>query len=128
MTETELWQWMMDGKYPPGYPDINHPEIVPLERKALASLSKDITVSKWQGHNKPEKKEIWSKGTRVKVVMVSRMGDVGITNNLRANAGYCHRVNCIQGEWDVLGDGSRVVPLQPEGLLVDIQVIEDAHA
>ena len=31
-------------------------------------------------------------GNRVRLVMASRMGDVGITNNLDAESGYTHRV------------------------------------
>jgi hypothetical protein len=125
MTETELWEWMMDGKNPPGYPDIDHPEIVPLERKALATLSREIVMTKWQGHNKPEKKVKVPAGTRVKVVMVSRMGDVGITDNLKADTGYHYRVICLKGEFDVFGDGKQIVPTEPENLLLDIEPIED---
>ena len=121
MTETQLWEWMFAGKNPPGYPDID--QIVPEERRAFATLSRDITVKKWRGHGKPEKKVTWKAGTRVKVVMVSRMGDVGITDDLRAENGYSYRVNCVEGEWDVMGDGKQVIPLQPENLLTNIERI-----
>ena len=66
-----------------------------------------------------------AKGTRIKVVMASRMGDVGITPNLDAHNGYVVRINCIDGEWDMFGDGKQIIPLKPEGVLVDIHPIED---
>lgn len=61
-----------------------------------------IDFSKWVPHHR----ETWSHpfavtakpvknipgGARVKIVMVSRMGDVGITTNLMAETGYEARV------------------------------------
>lgn len=39
-----------------------------------------------------DKRLLIAKGVTVKVVMVSRFGDIGITNNLRADRGYLWRV------------------------------------
>lgn len=126
MTETELWEWMMDGNYPPGYPDMDRPELVKLARRAFATLARDTVFAKWRGHDKPEKRVTIPAGTRVKVNMASRLGDVGITDDLGANTGYCYRVTCIEGEWD-LGNG-KVIPLKPEGLLLNIEPIEDPRS
>src|SRR4051812_37168314 len=100
MTESELWNWMMDGNYPKGWPN------VPREhRTATAVLTKEISVKKWHGHRKPETTEVWSAGKKVKVVMASRFGDVGITDDLSAENGYHYRTPCDE----------------PAGLLTDIQ-------
>jgi len=123
MTETELWEWMMDGNYPPGH--MTH--FVKLKRRAFAVLARDVIFNKWQGHDKKDKVETILAGTKVKVVMASRMGDVGITDNLKVDNGYHYRVNCIEGEWDVMGDGKELIPLKPEGLLLNIEPVEDPN-
>jgi hypothetical protein len=137
MNEEELWKWMMEGNYPPTYDELH----ITLHRRALATLSQDITYKatvdrkvmlpymKRKGRKTTrEVDKILTKGTRVNVVMASRMGDVGITPNLDAEHGYCTRIICIEGEWDMFGDGKRIIQLQPEGVLVDIELIEDPRS
>lgn len=56
----------------------------------LATLTEDTKFRQWNGHGaNPEFTEYWRpKGTAVKIVMVSRFGDVGITTDLSADNGY----------------------------------------
>lgn len=90
MTQAELWEWMMDGNYPKGWP-----KTPKEERRATAKLTRDITVKRWRGHGVPDKTEVWPAGKIVKVVMASRFGDVGITDDLTTLHGYQHRVACV---------------------------------
>ena len=53
-------------------------------RRALATVSKDTKTIK--------------AGTRVKVVMASRFGDVGITTDLTRDRGYDTRVQCVESD------------------------------
>lgn len=107
MTETQLWEWMMDGKARGEFPN------------ALATISKPITLRKWMGHfAEPEFSEVpLEAGTRVRVVMASRFGDVGITDDLEAVTGYHYRSPCVEGEVH----GGKI---KPAGLLVDIEKVE----
>lgn len=59
-----------------------------------AKTTKDIEMSVWNGHNaKPEYSDhVCKAGTKVLIWMVSRMGDVGITDNLKDALGYSARV------------------------------------
>lgn len=107
MTEKELWEWMMDGNYPKGWPEVRREH-----RAAIATLSKDIVMKKWQGHGENDLHVPMKKGDKVKVVMASRFGDVGITDDLSAENGYHYRTTCVR-EDDKPGDG----------LLVDIQPV-----
>lgn len=103
----------------------------------LATLSRDVQYTatvrrkvltprmRREGDTEREVKKTLPKGTRVNVVMASRMGDVGITPDLDADRGYVVRINCIEGEWDMFGDGKHVIPLKPEGVLTNIEPIED---
>jgi hypothetical protein len=138
ITETQLHAWMMDGNYPPHYHDGNHPAFCKkLDRRATATLNRDVEYRteekrkvitprmRREGQTHREVTKTLRKGSRVKVVMASRMGDVGITPNLDAQNGYVVRINCVEGEWDMFGDGKQVIPLKPEGVLVDIHPIED---
>lgn len=100
MNEAELWDWMMEGK--------SKSE----DRRATAILTREITVRKWQGHFDPEKVETWPAGKKVKVVMASRFGDVGITDDLDAIFGYCYRTTCLDTD---MGKAT--------GLLPDIQKV-----
>lgn len=130
MTETELWHWMMEGNYPPGYPDMDRLELVPLERRAFATLSADIRYTaevkrkvltprmRREGKTTKEITKTLRKGTKVKVVMASRMGVVGITPDLEAHRGYHVRIPCIEA--DYVG-----YPIEPTGLLIDIEPVED---
>lgn len=58
-----------------------------------AKTTKDIMMSVWNGKHEPSveancKDHICKAGTRVRVWMVSRMGDVGVTDNLINPKGY----------------------------------------
>ena len=114
MTETQLWEWMMDGNYPPGETDPFKRE----HRTATATLSRDIEVTKHDTLRRTEKKEIWKAGKRVKVVMASRFGDVGITDDLTAEYGYHYRTPCVE---DTLEGPMGSFPIKPAGLLLDIK-------
>jgi hypothetical protein len=157
VTEENLWNWMMDGNYPPGYPDMDRPELESLNRRAHATLSRDVqyvdtvTVTKKpattarkgfrqpansktranqrgrkRGKKMPEaEREVevevvktMSKGSRVNVVMASRMGDVGITQDLEAEHGYVVRIDCVENEF-------MEQIRKPQGILIDIMPIED---
>lgn len=67
---------------------------VPHERKTwpwrYATLKKDINF--FYGDNN-ETEKIIPAGTTVKIVMVSRLGDVGITDDLSKDFGYQRRVS-----------------------------------
>lgn len=60
----------------------------------IARLKADTQFRRWHGHNaKPEFSQYTvTAGTLVKIVMVSRFGDVGITTDLSAENGYGARV------------------------------------
>jgi len=58
-----------------------------------AKTTKDLTMSVWNGRHEPSvdvnyEKHICLAGTRVRVWMVSRFGDVGVTDNLDNPNGY----------------------------------------
>lgn len=58
-----------------------------------AKTTRDIEMDVWNGNHHPSveancKKHICKAGTRVRVWMVSRFGDVGITDNLKNPKGY----------------------------------------
>lgn len=58
-----------------------------------ATTTKDLTMSVWNGNHHPSVEEnctkhICKSGTRVRVWMVSRFGDVGVTDNLTNTKGY----------------------------------------
>lgn len=59
----------------------------------ICVLREDAPFSKWQGHSAPSIDGTWPAGTPVKVVMVSRFWDVGITDDLGAENGYHARVS-----------------------------------
>lgn len=76
----------MEGKSSKGQ------EILPTH--AYVTTAKPITMHKWQGHGvKPEfiDKEV-PVGSTLKVVMISRFGDFGLTDDLQADHGYHSRV------------------------------------
>jgi hypothetical protein len=110
MTETELWEKMMDGKN------------FGCFLQAFATLSRPIAMRKWRGHGMtPEFDEVHvPAGTKVRVVMASRLGDVGITDDLLATSGYHYRTTCIDGE---LNGPQGPVKLEPAGLLENIEMI-----
>jgi len=137
MTETELWDWMMAGNYPEGYPDMDNLELVSLDRRAFATLSADVMYRmevkrkvltprmKREGLTTREVTKTLRKGSKVKVVMASRMGDVGITPNLDAHIGYRVRIVCTDTSITFAG---KEIPLSPEGILIDIEPIEDPRS
>jgi hypothetical protein len=56
-----------------------------------ATTKKDFTMEVWNGNHPPEKNTIshvCKAGTRVRIWMVSRFGDCGITDNLKNPHGY----------------------------------------
>ena len=120
INQEQLWNWMWDGKYPPGYPDMDRLWLKPLERRAYATLTEKISYHE-PGHFKTRIK----KGTRVKVVMVSRMGDIGITTDLTADNGYSFRIQCVDGSFEYNGVS---IPIEPENILTNIKLIEDPNA
>lgn len=120
ITQAELWQWMMDGKYPPGYPDIDRKWLMPVQRQAFATLKESITL-----HRPGTFKDRIRKGTKVRVVMASRMGDVGVTRNLDAHAGYTHRIQCVEGTLEL---NNETFAVYPEDILDNIELIEDPEA
>jgi hypothetical protein len=134
MDEEQLWNWMMQGNYPPGYPDMDRPELTSLERRAVATLSQDVEYlaeiprkvttprMRRDGELTRSVKKTLKKGSKVKVVMASRMGDVGITPSLNAHFGYCVRIQCVEGSFAYDGEE---IPLLPEKALIDITPIED---
>ena len=67
------------------------------EPKLFATLKDDQEGSVYLGtwsKGQPDMQHVWMpSGTRVRIVMASRFGDVGITHNLSAVKGYCKRVS-----------------------------------
>jgi hypothetical protein len=60
----------------------------------IGTLKSDTELRTWHGHGAdPEfTYRTVPAGTKVKIVMVSQLGDVGITDNLAAENGYAARV------------------------------------
>ncbi len=58
----------------------------------FVTLKKPVTLYIWKGHRKPEETRVVPAGKTVRIVMVSRLGDVGITDNLSAETGYHARI------------------------------------
>lgn len=66
-----------------------------FDRNVTATLKKDVTMHVWNGHHPVEDNtstHTCKAGTTVKVWMVSRFGDVGITDNFENPRGYDARV------------------------------------
>ncbi len=61
----------------------------------LGTLKRAVQMRTWHGHGAtPEfTYKTAPAGTLVKIVMVSRLGDVGITTDLNAENGYAARVD-----------------------------------
>lgn len=113
MTETECWNRMMDSKATMAFP----------YAQAFATLSRPIVMKKWRGHGQtPEFDDVpLPTGTKVRVVMASRLGNVGITDDLNATNGYHYRSTCVSG---VLNGPTGPIKLEPAGLLENIEMIE----
>jgi hypothetical protein len=82
--------------------DINFDSWVPHQPQTwefrYADLKEDMIFSEYQGHwnDVPEPvmvKRTVPKGTTVRIVMVSRFGDIGITDHLEKEYGYECRVD-----------------------------------
>lgn len=78
--------------------DIEQKEWIPHERETwptrYGDLKEDVVFRHWNGyHADPEfTEETVPAGTTVKIVMVSRLGDVGITTDLESDRGYSARI------------------------------------
>jgi len=68
-----------------------------FDKTVTATTKKDFEMSVWNGHHPVEKNSTThtcKAGTRVRIWMVSRFGDAGITDNLDNPHGYdCRGVN-----------------------------------
>lgn len=57
-------------------------------------LQKDVEMSDWNPTTRLfTRKRIVTKGTKVRIVMLSRLGDMGITDQLDKNHGYGSRIS-----------------------------------
>jgi len=104
MDQKDLWETMMSA--------MNGPYEERRYLCALAKLAETIT----NGHG-----ETLEAGTRVKVTMASRFGDVGITPNLTAKNGYDFRVQCV--DWWKAKEGWQ----KARNILEDIELLEKPH-
>lgn len=65
-------------------------------QEIYAKTTRDLEMNVWNGKHPVDKnkdKHICKAGTKVKIWMVSRFGDVGITDNLENPIGYAARVD-----------------------------------
>lgn len=67
-------------------------------KTAFCTALEPIPFSKWQGHDKPAIEGVWPAGTTLKIVMVSRFDDAGLTDDLEAELGYSARVPWDSGK------------------------------
>jgi hypothetical protein len=85
----------MNRIYPVGSWEPHKPATWPFR---LATLCEPTQFREWPEHKRDAKGEPifeyrWvPEGTKVKIVMVSRFGDVGITDDLTAENGYLARI------------------------------------
>lgn len=81
------------------------------EKIITATTTKDFEMSVWNGTHPVEensKKHICKAGTRVRVWMVSRFGDAGITDNLKDPHGYdCRGVDVDKDLTDITIEDSK---------------------
>lgn len=67
--------------------------------KRYGELKRDVKFISWPGQKRDSKgepimvDEVVPAGTTVKIVMVSRFGDVGVTLDLSADVDYAARIN-----------------------------------
>ncbi len=84
MTPHKLWEKMMDGMH------VSYEEMQRGRKsvywQAFAKLKEDVTFRGLKGTYTVRE------GTEVRVVMASRFGDLGITDDLTADRGYKARV------------------------------------
>lgn len=92
---------LMELRFPENYEQriINRYEpIHPIEAyKIIGTLNKPVETIMWNWEH-PYAKNTTTKtlpvGTHVRVIMVSRLGDIGITERLEATNGYDARIQC----------------------------------
>jgi hypothetical protein len=71
----------------------HRPDTWPYKFARLKSVGEmNHYTGKWEGNEPQFEKVAVNAGQLVKIVMVSRFGDVGITENLTADVGYGMRV------------------------------------
>jgi len=86
----------MNEQYPAGSWQPHKRETWPF---VFATVRHPTKLREWIDHKRDEKGEPifveqWIPvGTKVRIVMVSRLGDVGITDDLKATDGYLARVS-----------------------------------
>jgi len=92
-SQKELWETLMRAKN-------TGPPLEARHLTAHATLAKPVVLQKWQGHEaSPEFIEVpLEPGTKVNVVMASRFGDVGITDDLELLNGYDLRIPCVEDD------------------------------
>ena len=59
----------------------------------FAELARDVQTYKLDKDNNPKESRLLKKGTTIKAVMASRLGDIGITRNMKIDHGYDWRVD-----------------------------------
>jgi len=67
----------------------HHNETWPAE---FGEVKEDTTFSIWDHKTRESTEKIIPAGTTVRIVMVSRFGDVGITHDLETEVGYHARI------------------------------------
>jgi hypothetical protein len=107
MDQQELWCTMMDA--------LNGPLENQRALRAHATLTQPVVLQKWNGQGQEDTLVPLKAGTRVNVVMASRFGDVGITDDLHAEGGYDFRIQCV------VNDGER----SPKTILTDIEILPE---
>ena len=69
-------------------------------KTAYCTANVDVTLGIWNGRHPPQEnmtQVVVKKGSTLKIVMISRFGDVGLTNDLDAEHGYHTRVEPDDG-------------------------------
>lgn len=61
---------------------------------AYVTTTVPVTMHRWQGHGRDPEfiEDVVPAGSTLKIVMISRFGDVGLTDDLKAENGYHTRV------------------------------------
>ena len=87
-------------------------------KTAYCTVARPLVLHKWNGSHPPEQNMtdvVVQPGATLKIVMVSRLGDVGLTDDLDAENGYHLRVNPEDGEiGDIRWDRTPTWP-EPDG-------------
>jgi len=97
ITRNTLTFWeLFNLKYPANYPEELELRFFWGKLKIEAETKEDIEMNVWSGKQPVDEnisKHICKKGSKVLVTMASRMGDIGITDNLTNPNGYNTRVD-----------------------------------